>query len=148
MSREILGGMYRTKSLTVTCSSDLIGRCKELQDIFDCEDGHPKYYIKIVDVTQSGYFKGCFEAQFEHQEMGPLKIVARESSTEETADTVTLTNKKTSGVPEELNMTERATDSPRTDSIRNDVTSSSVVTTANDSAELEPSSNAEASCTR
>jgi len=39
----------------VFCPSVLVDNCKELQEIFHCNDSYSTHHIKIVDVAENGY---------------------------------------------------------------------------------------------
>ena len=92
--------MDELESLDVTlhCSSDLIDRCKALQDIFYYGDSQQRRHdAEIVQMTQDGYL-----IRFKRLKSEPFTVAAQESRTEDD----TLTMLPSSEAVEQLNMME------------------------------------------
>ena len=73
--------------VTLHCSSDLIDRCKALQDIFYYGESQPRsqrrHDAEIVRMTQDGYL-----IRFKRLKSEPFIVAAQESRTED--DTLTM----------------------------------------------------------
>lgn len=83
--------------VTLHCSSDLIDRCKALQDIFYYGDSQRRHDAEIVQMTQDGYL-----IRFKRLKSEPFTVAAQESRTEDD----TLTMLPNSEAVEQLNMME------------------------------------------
>ena len=83
--------------VTLHCSSDLIDRCKALQDIFYYGDSQRRHDVEIVQMTQDGYL-----IRFKRLKSEPFIVAAQESRTEDD----TLTMLPNNEAVEQLNMME------------------------------------------